>query len=342
MAVRGDRASRRTVTRPEPCRRHAGTGVARAGRDDRTARFVRLNSDLSRAFDPTGDGKRITTGDAYAGTGAAVGVGVGLPRPARACAPRQSVDDVRRGAGGGSGASVPGGAVPLRQPRPGDGRKDGVLLADLSRTNRDLCYLPVDTSEELLHLAVRGLVRRLGLPADRIMSLPWDFSLRESAAALRRLLDELFGATPVLFSLLGNTIAHFDDDLRCSHGSPVSCSGRRPPAAGGRGDHRSVSQAWPRWPPTNTPRARPSASSSPARCATTPTCASDRDVRRAARLGRGRPRPAGEDGVPGGRRLRAHPAEPRRGPVRLRRHDPAGMSRKYSPEGLATMSPTPA
>jgi L-histidine N-alpha-methyltransferase len=95
---------------------------------------------------------------------------------------------------------------------PGDGRKDGVLLADLSRANRDLCYLPVDTSDDLLHLAVRGLIHRLNLPADRVMSVPWDFSLRENVSALRRLLDELFGPTPVLFSLLGGALAGFDAD----------------------------------------------------------------------------------------------------------------------------------
>ncbi|HEX6353143.1 L-histidine N(alpha)-methyltransferase, partial [Actinophytocola sp.] len=90
--------------------------------------------------------------------------------------------------------------------------KDAVLVADLSHVNRDLCYLPVDASEELLHLAVRRLVRGLELPTDRIMSLPWDFTLRENVRALRRLLDDLFGQTPVLFSLLGNTIAHLDAD----------------------------------------------------------------------------------------------------------------------------------
>ena len=96
---------------------------------------------------------------------------------------------------------------------PGDGRKDGVLLEDLSRDNPDLCYLPVDASEELLHLAVRGLIRRLDLPTDRVLSLPWDFSSAENVGAVRRLLDELFGPTPVLFSLLGNTVGHFDDDI---------------------------------------------------------------------------------------------------------------------------------
>jgi L-histidine Nalpha-methyltransferase len=177
------------------------------GHDDSTARFIGLNSDLARGFDARGDGKRIPPGNAYAGLGTAVAWASACREPL----PRQAVHSfpARWRQLRGSAPAEPCHYVSLG---PGDGRKDAVLLADLSRKNRDMCYLPVDASDELLHLAVRSVVRRLGLPTDRIMSLPWDFSLRESLAALRRLLDELFGPTPVLFSLLGNTIASFDED----------------------------------------------------------------------------------------------------------------------------------
>jgi uncharacterized SAM-dependent methyltransferase len=179
-------------------------------RADATARFVGLTRDLSRAFDPTGAGKRITAGHAYAGLGSAA-AWASVCRDPLGGAPRLSVSSFAS-RWRGIRAHVPAEPCHYVSLGPGDGLKDGIVLAGLTRANRDLCYLPVDTSDELLHLAVRGLIRRIGLPADRVMSLPWDFSLRESAAALRRLLDELFGATPALFSLLGNTIAQFDDD----------------------------------------------------------------------------------------------------------------------------------
>jgi L-histidine N-alpha-methyltransferase len=176
---------------------------------DRTARFIGLISDLSRSFDASGDGKRITSAHAYAGMGAALAWAAVCRDPLGV--PRTSVETfpARWRELRGSAPAEPCHYVSLG---PGDGRKDEVLLEDLSSANRDLCYLPVDAGEELLHLAVRSVIRRLGLPTDRVMSLPWDFSLRENAAALRRLLDELFGSTPVLFSLLGNTIAGFDAD----------------------------------------------------------------------------------------------------------------------------------
>jgi uncharacterized SAM-dependent methyltransferase len=181
------------------------------GPDDRTARFLRLVSDLNRGFDDEANGKRITTSHAYDGIGPAV-AWTSVCRDPLCGGPRQSVESFARRWQGLS-AGMPAEPCHYVSLGPGDGRKDGVLLEDLSRANADLCYLPVDASEELLHLAVRGLIRRLSLPTDRVLSLPWDFAMTENVTGLRRLLDELFGPTPVLFSLLGNTLAHFDDDV---------------------------------------------------------------------------------------------------------------------------------
>jgi uncharacterized SAM-dependent methyltransferase len=180
------------------------------GHDDQTSRFIDLTGDLGRGFDSTGNGKRITSGHAYSGMGAAVAWASACRDPL-GTTPRRSIEtfverwrELR-----GCAPAEPCHYVSLG---PGDGRKDGVVLADLSTANPDMCYLPVDTSDELLHLAIRGLIRRVGITPDRVMSLPWDFSRRESVAELRRLLDELFGRTPMLFSLLGNTLGQFDDD----------------------------------------------------------------------------------------------------------------------------------
>jgi len=193
-------------TRVEP----DGPAWLELGPDDRAARFMQLVSDLNRGFDDAGNGKRITGGHAYTGVESAV-AWTSVCRDPLCGGPRQSVESFDR-RWRGIRASMPAEPCHYVSLGPGDGRKDDVLLEDLSRSNPDLCYLPVDASEELLHLAVRGLIRRLGLPTDRVLSLPWDFSMAENIGALRRLLDELFGPTPVLFSLLGNTLAHFDAD----------------------------------------------------------------------------------------------------------------------------------
>jgi L-histidine Nalpha-methyltransferase len=206
MAV-GEIAAPVPRTRVEP----DGPAWLELGPDDRTARFMRLVSDLNRGFDDEANGKRITAGHAYEGIEPAV-AWTSVCRDPLCGAPRQSVESFAR-RWHGLRAGMPAEPCHYVSLGPGDGRKDGVLLEDLSRLNADLCYLPVDASEELLHLAVRGLIRRLSLPTDRVLSLPWDFSMADNVSSLRRLLDELFGPTPMLFSLLGNTLAHFDDDV---------------------------------------------------------------------------------------------------------------------------------
>ncbi|MFL6121999.1 L-histidine N(alpha)-methyltransferase [Actinophytocola sp.] len=177
---------------------------------DRTARFIGLINDLSRPADSSGDGKRITSAHAFAGMGAANAWAAVCRDPLGSPARQSNQTFAARWRK--IRASAPAEPCHYVSLGPGDGRKDGVVLTDLSRVNRDLCYLPVDTGQELLHLAITGQLRNLGLPPDRVMSLPWDFSSRESVTTLRGLLDELFGSMPMLFSLLGNTIAGFDDD----------------------------------------------------------------------------------------------------------------------------------
>src|SRR5262249_52275250 len=95
---------------------------------------------------------------------------------------------------------------------PGDGKKDTAILRGLQRDNPRLSYIAVDMSGEILRLGVGDLIRQLELSRNRILSVQLDFSAPDNVAALRRLLDKIFGDEPILFSLLGNTVANFDDD----------------------------------------------------------------------------------------------------------------------------------
>jgi L-histidine Nalpha-methyltransferase len=95
---------------------------------------------------------------------------------------------------------------------PGDGQKDAVILQDLRRDNARLCYVAVDMSTEMLRLGVHTLTRQLKLSRSRILPVQLDFSAQENVAELRRLLQGLFGEEAVLFSLLGNTMANFEND----------------------------------------------------------------------------------------------------------------------------------
>lgn len=178
--------------------------------EDHAAKLGLLAGDLRRPASAAGDGKRITSGFSYLGA---------EPADAwtKACRDhlypvmRQSIesfdrrwDSVRPGLAGRPYHYVSLG--------PGDGQKDAVILHDLRRDNPALCYVPVDMSAELLRLGVCATTRQLRLARGRTLPIQLDFSLRHNLAELRRLLDGLFGEQPVLFALLGNTLANFEDD----------------------------------------------------------------------------------------------------------------------------------
>lgn len=179
-------------------------------REDQTEKFVGLMNDLRRKFSITGDGKRITCCYAYMGV---------EPALAWATACRDLMYPVMKRSIESFGerwrcirSSIGPGAFHYVSLGPGDGQKDGVIIEDLRSTHPHLCYVPVDASTEMLRLAVRDLIFRLKLPKENVLSLSWDFAARDNLVALRSLLDKLFGDGPVLFSLLGNTLANFDDD----------------------------------------------------------------------------------------------------------------------------------
>ncbi|HEX6356524.1 hypothetical protein, partial [Actinophytocola sp.] len=99
-------------------------------RADATTRFVRLTSDLSRGFNSSGNGKRITCGHAFAGVGTAV-AWAALCRDPLAGAAKRSVDTFARRWRAIRDAA-PAGPCHYVSLGPGDGRKDAVLVADLS------------------------------------------------------------------------------------------------------------------------------------------------------------------------------------------------------------------
>lgn len=178
--------------------------------EDQASKLATLTSDLRRRSSKTGDGKRITSGFLYLGVEPAIAW-------ANACRDhlypvmKQSIEsfdrrwcNVREGLEG-----KPYHYISLG---PGDGQKDTVILQDLRRDNAKLCYVAVDMSTEMLRLGVHALTRQLKLSRNRILPVQLDFSSQDNVAELRRLLEGLFGEEAVLFSLLGNTVANFEND----------------------------------------------------------------------------------------------------------------------------------
>jgi L-histidine Nalpha-methyltransferase len=177
--------------------------------EDQAGKLATLTGDLRRGVSTTGDGKRITSGFSYLGTEPAIAW-------ANACRDRlypvmkQSIDSFDRR---WHGVREVLGGKPYHYVSlgPGDGQKDEVILKDLMRDNAQLCYVAVDMSTEMLRLGVPALIRELQL-SSRVLSVQLDFSSKDNVAELRHVLNVLFGEEAVLFSLLGNTMANFEND----------------------------------------------------------------------------------------------------------------------------------
>jgi uncharacterized SAM-dependent methyltransferase len=94
----------------------------------------------------------------------------------------------------------------------GTGAKDGMFLETMHRANPSMLYVPVDMSAEMLRTGSRTAVRDAHFPLDRSLGLQIDLSLDGNLEELKQFLDRLVGDEAILFSLVGNTVANFDDD----------------------------------------------------------------------------------------------------------------------------------
>lgn len=95
----------------------------------------------------------------------------------------------------------------------GTGNKDRQILQDLLTVRPDLLYMPVDMSSEMLRLGIRESVKGVNIARRQVVPVQLDFAIPENLVELRRLLEALVGPEPILFSLLGNTMANFEADV---------------------------------------------------------------------------------------------------------------------------------
>jgi uncharacterized SAM-dependent methyltransferase len=179
--------------------------------EDQSYKLATLTDDLRGGASNSGDGKQITSGFAYWGTGPAIAW-------SRACndpfypVMQQSIESfaqrwkrVRAKLNG-----TPYHYVSLGI---GTGQKDQQILHDLLTVQPGLLYVPVDLSAAMLRIGVREARKGVNLALSRILPVQLDFAIQENITELRALLHRLVGEEPILFSLLGNTMANFDDDV---------------------------------------------------------------------------------------------------------------------------------
>jgi uncharacterized SAM-dependent methyltransferase len=179
--------------------------------EDPTLKLVTLSDDLCRKPSNNGDGKQITSGFAYWGSAPTIAWSL-------ACndhfypVMQQSIESfsgrwkrVRSKLNG-----VPYHYVSLGV---GTGQKDRAILHDLLAVQPDLLYMPIDLSAAMLRIGMRESAKGLDIARRQVLPVQLDFAIQENIAQLRVLLQRYVGDEPILFSLLGNTLANFEDDV---------------------------------------------------------------------------------------------------------------------------------
>jgi uncharacterized SAM-dependent methyltransferase len=177
--------------------------------EDQSDKLAAVTDDLKREFSTTGDGKQFDSGTAYWGIGPALAWVRACNDPLYLVMKRGTETFPERWTRMTGALQLPCHYVSLGV---GTGVKDRRILRDLSRTRPDLYYFPVDMSPEMLRIGIKESLGTGDIPRSRLLPIQIDFSIDGNIIELRRMLQQIVGDEPILYSLLGNTVANFQHD----------------------------------------------------------------------------------------------------------------------------------
>jgi L-histidine Nalpha-methyltransferase len=178
--------------------------------ESQSKKLAALTQDLRRGFSTTGDEKRIVSGFSYWGIGPTIAWAYACTDPLYVVM-KESIESFRyRWQQIESNLDV--GKYHYVSLGVGTGEKDRDILSCLLNTHPDLLYFPIDMSSQMLRMGVQGATKGLGLKGNRVLPFQLDFSTNKNILELRKLLERVVGDSPILFSLLGNTLANFQQD----------------------------------------------------------------------------------------------------------------------------------
>ena len=181
--------------------------------EDQSRKLADLTNDLKRPYSTSGDGKQILSGYSYWGIEPAIAWQHACRDPYYPVMKdgidsfTQRWNDLQPALGGAKFHYVSLG--------PGTGEKDRTVLQTLQPTYPEMLYVPVDMSAEMLRICLQPIRDLPFIKTFRRQILPvqLDFSYDENLDEMQGLRDRLMGDEPILWGLLGNTAANFEDDL---------------------------------------------------------------------------------------------------------------------------------
>jgi L-histidine Nalpha-methyltransferase len=181
--------------------------------EDESTKLGELTANLRNKFSGTGNGKQIPSGFSYWGI---------IPTIAWETACRDRLYQVMRNSiqtFKGRWKKIPDEHIIDEKYNyvslgVGTGEKDQEILARLYANNHTMRYFPVDMSSAMLRSGSQVATEGIELKGSNVLPIQIDFSIKSNISELRNLLDQTDADEPILFSLLGNTLANFEDDRK--------------------------------------------------------------------------------------------------------------------------------
>jgi uncharacterized SAM-dependent methyltransferase len=181
--------------------------------DSQQTKLSELVHELKDEFSATGDGKKISSGFSYWGV-------VPTIKWADTCADkfypvmRESIQSFRPRWRQIYSDYIQTQKFHYVSLGVGTGEKDYQVLTSLLLNQPELLYFPVDMSSTMLRMAIQKVTELEQLKGSQVLPIQIDFSNEKRVENLRSLLDHIVPGHPVLFSLLGNTLANFQYDTK--------------------------------------------------------------------------------------------------------------------------------
>jgi uncharacterized SAM-dependent methyltransferase len=177
--------------------------------EDQSRQLATLTNDLRGNVSTSGDGKKIASGFSYWGIGPTIAWTHACTDPFYLVMKESIETFPNRFARIFHGIEQNYHYVSLGV---GTGHKDRQMLLELCKAHCELFYIPVDMSSEMLIKGVQEALKGIPIDPQKVLPIQIDFSLRRNVEETRHLLDQVVGDEPLLFSLLGNTVANFEED----------------------------------------------------------------------------------------------------------------------------------
>ena len=181
--------------------------------EDQSRKLADLTNDLKRPYSTVGDGKQILSGYSYWGIEPAIAWQHACHDPYYPVG-RDGIESFPQ-RWNELQPALAGAKYHYVSLGPGTGDKDRRVLQTMQPSYTEMLYVPVDMSAEMLRMCLQPIRDLPFIKTFRRQLLPvqLDFSDDENLDELHALRDKLMGDEPILWGLLGNTAANFEDDF---------------------------------------------------------------------------------------------------------------------------------